>query len=161
MTASNITIKGEAAVHSLPMEAVKYYIISSSILPCLSRTLYPPGRLSGRMQSLLYPWRLSSTVLYPLVYYSVYLEPCILLGGFQGGCSTPSTHGGCQVLYWFLFLWSHLVYCSLPDWERQVRDFPRKSIKIFTFRVKLSDSIFFLLGLSPIVKLIWHEKQIF
>ena len=32
--------------------------------------------------------------------------------------------------------------------------FPRQSLKIFTFRVKLSDSIFFLLGHSPIVKLI-------
>jgi hypothetical protein len=32
--------------------------------------------------------------------------------------------------------------------------FPRESLKIFTFRVKLSDSIFFLLGHSPIVKLI-------
>ena len=32
--------------------------------------------------------------------------------------------------------------------------FPRQSLKIFTFRVKLSDSIFFLLGLSPTVKLI-------
>ena len=31
---------------------------------------------------------------------------------------------------------------------------PSQSLKIFTFRVKLSDSIFFLLGLSPIVKLI-------
>ena len=30
--------------------------------------------------------------------------------------------------------------------------FPRQSLKIFTFRVKLSDSIFFLLGHSPIVK---------
>ena len=32
--------------------------------------------------------------------------------------------------------------------------FPRQSLEIFTFRVKLSDSIFFLLGHSPIVKLI-------
>jgi hypothetical protein len=32
--------------------------------------------------------------------------------------------------------------------------FPRQSLKIFTFCVKLSDSIFFMLGLSPIVKLI-------
>ena len=32
--------------------------------------------------------------------------------------------------------------------------FPRQSLKRFTFRVKLSDSIFFLFGLSPIVKLI-------
>ena len=32
--------------------------------------------------------------------------------------------------------------------------FPRQSLKIFNFRVKLSDSIFFLLGHSPIVKLI-------
>jgi len=39
--------------------------------------------------------------------------------------------------------------------------FPRQSLKRFTFRVKLSDSICFLLGLSPIVKLIRHEKQIF
>jgi hypothetical protein len=39
--------------------------------------------------------------------------------------------------------------------------FLRQSLKRFGFRVKLSDSIFFLLGLSPIVKLIWHEKQIF
>ena len=39
--------------------------------------------------------------------------------------------------------------------------FPRQSLNIFTFRVKLSDSIFFLLSLSPIVQLIWHEKQIF
>ena len=39
--------------------------------------------------------------------------------------------------------------------------FLRQSLKKNTFRVKLSDSIFFLLGLSPIVKLIWHEKQIF
>ena len=39
--------------------------------------------------------------------------------------------------------------------------FPLQSLERFTFLVKLSDSIFFLLGLSPIVKLIWHEKQIF
>ena len=32
--------------------------------------------------------------------------------------------------------------------------FPRQSLKRFTFRVKLNDSIFFLLGYSPIVKLI-------
>ena len=32
--------------------------------------------------------------------------------------------------------------------------FPHQSLKIFTFRVKLSDLIFFLLGHSPIVKLI-------
>jgi hypothetical protein len=30
--------------------------------------------------------------------------------------------------------------------------FPRQSLKIFTFCVKLSDSIFFLLGLSPTAK---------
>ena len=29
--------------------------------------------------------------------------------------------------------------------------FPRQSLKKFTFRVKSSDSIFFLLGLSPII----------
>ena len=39
-----------------------------------------------------------------------------------------------------------ILYTSIP--------FPRQSLKIFTFRVKLSDSIFFLLGHSPIVKLI-------
>ena len=39
--------------------------------------------------------------------------------------------------------------------------FPRQILKIFTFRVKLSDSIFFLFWLSHIVKLIWHEKKIF
>ena len=32
--------------------------------------------------------------------------------------------------------------------------FPSQSLQRFTFRVKLSDSIFFLLGLSHIVKLI-------
>ena len=32
------------------------------------------------------------------------------------------------------------------------KTFPRQSLKIFTFRVKFSDSIFFLLGYSPIVK---------
>ena len=32
--------------------------------------------------------------------------------------------------------------------------FPRQSLNLFTFRVKLSHSIFFLLGLSTIVKLI-------
>jgi hypothetical protein len=36
----------------------------------------------------------------------------------------------------------------------QIYAFPRQSLKIFTFRVKLSDSIFLLLGHSPIVKLI-------
>ena len=39
--------------------------------------------------------------------------------------------------------------------------FPRQSLKILTFRVKLSDSIFFLLGLSPIVKLIYNKKSKF
>ena len=37
--------------------------------------------------------------------------------------------------------------------------FPRQSLKRFTFRVQLSDLIFFLFGLS--LKLILHEKQIF
>ena len=36
----------------------------------------------------------------------------------------------------------------------KVISFPRQSLKIFTFRVKFSDSIFFMLGQSPIVKLI-------
>jgi hypothetical protein len=45
--------------------------------------------------------------------------------------------------------------------KQQKKIIPHQSLKIFTFRVKLSDSIFFLLGLSPIFKLIWHEKQIF
>ena len=36
----------------------------------------------------------------------------------------------------------------------QCKYFPRQSLKRLTFLVKLSDSIFFLLGLSPIVKLI-------
>ena len=45
--------------------------------------------------------------------------------------------------------------------KQQKKIIPRQSLKRFTFRVKLSDSIFFLLGLSPIFKLIWHEKQIF
>ena len=40
-------------------------------------------------------------------------------------------------------------------------NFNTLSLKRFIFRVKLSDSIFFLLGLSPIVKLIRHENQIF
>ena len=39
--------------------------------------------------------------------------------------------------------------------------FPRQSLKIFTFRVKLSDSIFFLLSHSPFVKLIKREKYLF
>ena len=38
--------------------------------------------------------------------------------------------------------------------QKNINAFLRQSLKIFTFRVKLSDSIFFLLGLSPIVKLI-------
>ena len=41
----------------------------------------------------------------------------------------------------------HIV--SIPK-----KAFPCESLKIFTFRVKLSDSIFFLLGRCPIVKLI-------
>ena len=37
-------------------------------------------------------------------------------------------------------------------WEEvSKKKFPLQSLKRFTFRVKLSDSIFFLLGLSPIV----------
>ena len=39
--------------------------------------------------------------------------------------------------------------------------FVHQSLKLFTFRVKFSDSIFLFLGLSPIVKLIGHEKSIF
>ena len=38
------------------------------------------------------------------------------------------------------------------------KTFPRQRLKIFTSCVKLSDSIFFLLGHSPIVKLIKREK---
>ena len=45
---------------------------------------------------------------------------------------------------------------SLPKVNKII--FPRQSLKRFTFRVKISDSIFFLLGLSPIVKFIPHEK---
>ena len=55
-------------------------------------------------------------------------------------------------------LFSHCE--QLVETLSQVNSFPRQSLKIFTFRVKLSDSICFLLGLSPIVKLIRHEKQI-
>ena len=42
-----------------------------------------------------------------------------------------------------------------PKVEKKLKTcFPRQSLKIFTFRVKLSQSIFFLLGHSTIVKLI-------
>jgi hypothetical protein len=37
---------------------------------------------------------------------------------------------------------------------RYKKNFPRQSLKIFAFRVKLSDSIFFLFGHSSIAKLI-------
>ena len=37
--------------------------------------------------------------------------------------------------------------------------FLRQSLNMFTFHIKLGDSIFFLLGLSPIVKLILYEKK--
>ena len=40
------------------------------------------------------------------------------------------------------------------------KTFPRQSLKIFTSRFKLSDLVFFLLGLSPIVKLISRENLI-
>ena len=43
---------------------------------------------------------------------------------------------------------------TLNDFSDVLNIFPRQSLKIFTFLVKLSDSIFFLFGLSPIVKLI-------
>ena len=39
--------------------------------------------------------------------------------------------------------------------------FPRQRLKIFTFRVKLSDSIFFLLGHSPNVKLFKMKSKFF
>ena len=51
----------------------------------------------------------------------------------------------------------HMIY---PD-EKFLQEksiFPRQSLKISTFSVKLSDSIFFLLGHSPIVKLILRKK---
>ena len=51
--------------------------------------------------------------------------------------------------------------CYYETSFKKIKKFPRQSLKIFTFRVKLSYSIFFLLGLSPIVKLILHEKLIF
>ena len=55
-----------------------------------------------------------------------------------------------------------IIYVNLPELNFLSKiNFSRQSLKIFTVRVKLSDSIFFLLGLSPIVKLIWHEKQFF
>ena len=41
-----------------------------------------------------------------------------------------------------------------PRNDVKTKFFPRQSLKLFTFRVKLSDLIFFLLSHSPIVKLI-------
>ena len=38
---------------------------------------------------------------------------------------------------------------------------PRQSLKRFTFRVKLSDSIFFFLGLSPIENLFDRKSKSF
>ena len=59
-------------------------------------------------------------------------------------------------------LFNFLGFFTISKWIKQnfprIRlkkiYFPRQSLKIFTFRVKLSDSIFFLLGHSLIVKLI-------
>ena len=39
------------------------------------------------------------------------------------------------------------LFTKIFDWKINI--FPRQSLKRFTFRVKLSDSMFFLLGLSP------------
>ena len=58
-------------------------------------------------------------------------------------------------LFKFAYLWNMRCKISLKK-THNCKDyyFPRQSLKIFTFRFKLSDSIFFLLGHSPIVKLI-------
>ena len=55
---------------------------------------------------------------------------------------------------------------AIPIYERLenslgIKYFSRQRLKIFTFRVKLSDSIFFLLGLSSIVKLINMKSKSF
>ena len=55
----------------------------------------------------------------------------------------------------FFFIAECITLCNNPiKLEKDKNIFPRQSLIIFTFRVKLSDSIFFLLGHSPIVKLI-------
>ena len=75
------------------------------------------------------------------------------------------------ILYILMFRWRNLrslqnywklFYSLVTSWTREgkIFFFLLQSLKRFTFRVKSSDSIFFLLGRSPIVKLIWNEKQI-
>ena len=41
---------------------------------------------------------------------------------------------------------SYIKEFNIPTWGDQVTKFPRQSLKRFTFLVKLSDSIFCLLG---------------
>ena len=55
-----------------------------------------------------------------------------------------------------------LILCGVHIFHlnEKIYIFPCQNLKRFAFRVKLSDSIFFLLDLSLIVKLI-HKKQIF
>ena len=56
--------------------------------------------------------------------------------------------------YLFLYLLSLLFLFVFKFKAGTARIFfPRQSLKVFCFRIKLSDSIFFLLGHSPIVKL--------
>ena len=44
-----------------------------------------------------------------------------------------------------------MIYDNQPNSSMSEKDFPRQSLKIFTFCVKSTDAILFLLGLSPIV----------
>ena len=59
-------------------------------------------------------------------------------------------YGLVQIQLWTKYISTFTII--LHKWNENY--FPGQSLKIFTLRVKLSNSIFFLLGLSPIVKLI-------
>ena len=58
-----------------------------------------------------------------------------------------------NIIYNLSYCWKNIIFIFRRD-IFNVTTFQRQSRKRFSFRVKLSDSIFFLLGLSPIVKLI-------
>ena len=56
-------------------------------------------------------------------------------------------------------MYTNIYFFVNSAWSKKNKTFfPRQSLKVFTFRIKLSDSIFFLLGHSPIAKLIQREK---
>ena len=147
------------------------YIFMTSMLTLLQtiifksntkqRLLYKKGVFHFKMQGL----NLLINISYNSICKSFYVQKvekfyqwiiykCLIFQVFFMFFTNKILCKGNKMVFFLQFCWQPIKGLNMSTNWRENTIFPCQSKKIFTFRVKLGDLIFFLLGHSPIVKLI-------